>query len=108
MAENVTFTAGGVRSALGAAAAYARGKAETFPAERGPAVVAVDVPDDVVRQAALGHLALFNGLISCNMTADLGELVAACGGVVQFDPGPALDRLLATWGTLSKEIRGVP
>ncbi len=26
------------------------------------------------------------------------------GGVIQFDPGPAFDRLLAMWGSLVKEI----
>lgn len=108
VAENVSFTAEGTHSALGASATYALGKAAEFTAERGPAVVAVDVPDEVVRAAALEHLALFDGIITCDPTADLGELVALCGGVVQFDPGPALDRLLETWATLAKEIRGVP
>lgn len=108
MAENFTFTAEGSPSALGASATYAHGKAAAFPNERGPALVSVDVPDDVVRQAALEHLALFDGLVSYNTAADVSELVALCGGVVQFDPGPALDILLATWGTLAKEIRGVP
>jgi hypothetical protein len=38
----------------------------------------------------------------------VGELVALCGGVIQFDAGPALDNLLARWAALVKEIRGVP
>jgi hypothetical protein len=37
-----------------------------------------------------------------------GELVALCGGVIQFGPGPALDSLMARWEGLVKEIRGVP
>jgi hypothetical protein len=36
------------------------------------------------------------------------ELVALCGGVIQFDPGPALDSLLEQWAALVREIRGVP
>jgi hypothetical protein len=47
-------------------------------------------------------------LIEYDEGANVRELVALCGGVVQFDPGPALDSLLARWGSLVKEIRGVP
>jgi hypothetical protein len=47
-------------------------------------------------------------LIEYDEGANVRELVALCGGVVQFDPGLALDRLLARWGSLVKEIRGVP
>jgi hypothetical protein len=105
---NFSFTAEGTPSAVGTSVTYALGKAAAFPDERGPALVAVEVPDDVVRQAALEHLALFNGLIRYNVTAELRELVALCGGIVQFDPGPTLDSLLKAWGTIPKEIRGVP
>ncbi len=108
IAENFSFTAEGKPSAVGDSLSYARGKAAAFPNELGPAVVAVEVPDDVVRMAAVEHLSLYAGLIEYNEGADVGELVALCGGVVQFDPGPALDSLLARWGSLVKEIRGVP
>ena len=108
IAENFSFTAEGKPSAVGDSLAYARGKATAFPNELGPAIVAVDVPDDVVRMAAVEHLSLYAGFIEYDEGADVGELVALCGGVVQFDPGPALDSLLARWGSLVKEIRGVP
>ncbi len=108
IAENFSFTAEGKLSAVGDSVAYARGKATAFPNELGPAVVAVDVSEDVVVMAALEHLSRFAGLIEYDEGAEVGELVALCGGVIQFDPGPALDSLLARWGGLVKEIRGVP
>jgi hypothetical protein len=108
IAENFSFTVEGMTSAVGDSLAYARGKATAFPNELGPAVVAVDVPDDVVRMAAVEHLSLYAGFMLYDKDADVGELVVLCGGVVQFDPGPALDSLMARWGTLVKEIRGVP
>jgi hypothetical protein len=108
IAENVSFTAEGWPSAIGDSVAYALGKATAFPDEHGPAIVAVDVPDDVVRMAAVEHLCLYAGIIEYDESAELGELVALCGGVIQFDPGDALERLLARWGSIEKEIRGVP
>ena len=108
IAENFSFTAEGTPSAVGDSVDYARGKAIAFPNELGPAVVAVDVPNDVVRMAAVEHLSLYAGFIEYDEGADVRKLVALCGGVVQFDPGPALDSLLAKWGSLAKEIRGVP
>jgi hypothetical protein len=108
IAENFSFTAEGTPSAVGDSLTYARGKAIACPNELGPAVVAVDVPEEVVRMAAVEHLSLFVGLIEYDEGADLGELVALCGGVIQFDPGPALDSLLARWEALAREIRGVP
>jgi hypothetical protein len=66
------------------------------------------VPNDVVRMAAVEHLPLYSGFIEYDEGADVGELVALCGGVLQFAPGPALDSLLARWVSLVKEIRGVP
>lgn len=107
-AQNFSFTVEGMPSAVGDSVTYARGKASAFPNELGAAVLAVDVPDDIVRLAALEHLSLFSGLIEYDERADVDELTALCGGVVQFDPGPALDSLVAIWGTLVKEIRGVP
>ena len=41
------------------------------------------------------------------LQATLTGLLASCGGVIQFDPGPALDQLLGRWEKLPKEIRGV-
>lgn len=108
VAENFSFTVEGHTSAVGDSLTYARGKAVAFPHERGPAVVSVDVPEEVVRIAAVEHLALFGDLIVYDEEADLSELVALCGGVIQFDAGAALDALLSLWGSLVKEIRGVP
>ena len=108
IAENFAFTAEGAPSAVGESLTYARGKATAFPNEHGPAIVAVDVPAEVVRLAAVEHLALFQGLIEYDEGAAVDELVALCGGVIQFDPGLALDSLLAQWAALVKEIRGVP
>jgi hypothetical protein len=108
IAENVSFNVEGTLPAVGDSFAYARGKAIAFTDERGPAVVAVDVPEDVVRMAALEYLSLFGGLIAYDEGMDLSEFVALCGGVIQFDPGPALDSLMARWAALVKEIRGVP
>jgi hypothetical protein len=108
VAESFSFTVEGTPSAVGNSLTYARGKAAAFPDEQGPAVIAVDVPEEVVRIAAIEHLCLFGGLIEYDEGADVAELVALCGGVIQFDPGPALDSLLAMWGTLAKDIRGVP
>lgn len=107
-AENFSFTVEGTLPAVGDSLTYARGKADAFPNERGPAVLAVDVPEEVVRMAAVEHLSLFGGLIEYDEGADLAELVALCGGVIQLDPGPALNSLLEMWSTLVKEIRGVP
>lgn len=108
IAHNFSFTAEGIPSAIGDAYSYARGKSAAFPNERGPAVIAVDVHERTVRLAAVEHLSLFRGLIEYDDEANVAELVALCGGVIQFDPGPAIDELLATWETLAKEIRGVP
>lgn len=107
-AENFSFTVEGGPSAVGDALTYALGKATIFPNERGPAIIAADVPEDVVRMAAIEHLSLFGGLIEYDEKADVADLVALCGGSIQFDPGPALNRLLAIWGKLAKEVRGVP
>ena len=108
IAENVSFTAEGWSSAIGDSLAYALGKAIAFPNEHGPVIIAVDVPDDVVRMAAVEHQSLYEGIIEYDESADLGELVALCGGLIQFDPGEALESLLARWGSIEKEIRGVP
>lgn len=107
-AGNISFTIEGMESVVGESVTYARGKAVAFPNERGPSVIAIDVPDEIVRMAAVEHLSLFGGLIVYNEGADLRDLAALCGGVIQFDSGPALDHLLSQWSTYVKVIRGVP
>ncbi len=67
---------------------YALGKAKGFPDELGPAIVAVDVPDDIIALAAAPWL-------------PIGE------GIVQFDKGAGIEELLAVWPSLHKEIRTV-
>jgi hypothetical protein len=74
---------------FGAVEEYARGKAREFPDEGGPVILAVDVPDDIVRKAASDWFPLAQGL-------------------VQFDIGAGLEELLSAWPTLATEIRSVP
>jgi hypothetical protein len=74
---------------FGRPADYARGKAAQFPDEGGPAIRAVDVPDEIVQRAVSAWFPLSQGL-------------------VQFDPGAGLEELIAAWPVLSKEIRNVP
>ena len=62
---------------------YARGKAAKFPNEGGPAILEVDVPDDIVALATEEWLPLSQGL-------------------VQFDLGAGVEELLAAWPTLAK------
>ena len=71
---------------LGTPQQCARRKAALFPHEGGPAILAVDVPDDII---ALAVNALF----------PLSQ------GLVQFDAGAGLEELRAAWPTLAKEIR---
>jgi hypothetical protein len=68
---------------------YARGKAKEFPDEGGPAILAVDVPEEIVQKAVNDWFPLSQGL-------------------VQFDAGAGLEELLKVWPTLTKEIRSVP
>jgi hypothetical protein len=74
---------------FGTAEDYARGKAREFPEEGGPVILALDVPDDIIRKAASDWFPLSQGL-------------------VQFDTGAGLEELLLAWTTLAKEIRSVP
>ncbi len=73
---------------FGAVEEFARGKAREFPKEGGPVILAVDVPDDIVRQAVSAWFPLSQGL-------------------VQFDSGAGLEELAAAWPALAKEVRGV-
>jgi hypothetical protein len=74
---------------LGTPADYARRKAAAFPNEGGAAIVAVDVPDDIV---ALAVDEVYFPLTQ---------------GVVQFDEGAGLEELRAAWPTLAKQIQAV-
>lgn len=74
---------------FGTPAKYARGKADKFPSEGGPVILAVDVPDAVIAAAA-------------------DDCFPVGQGLVQFDSGAGLEELLAAWPSLTKEIRGVP
>lgn len=74
---------------LGRPEEYARGKAAGFPNEGGPAILAVDVPDDII---ALAVDDVFFPLSQ---------------GIVQFDERAGLEELRATWATLPKQILSV-
>jgi hypothetical protein len=65
---------------------YACGKAAEFPNEGGAAILAVDVPDDIIALSVNEYFPLSQGL-------------------VQFDEGAGLEQLQAAWSTLWKEIR---
>ena len=71
---------------LGTPEIYAVGKANQFKNEGGPAIPAVDVPDDIVALA-------------------LSEFFPREQGVIQFDVGAGLDELRAVWPSLWKEVR---
>ena len=64
---------------------YARGKAAEFPDESGPAILVVDIPEDIVARA-------------------VSEWFPLSQGLVQFDPGAGLEELLAAWPTLQKHV----
>jgi len=65
---------------LGSPQDYARGKANNFPDEGGPAILEIEVPEELVK-------------------------LAECGGVeVRFDFGSGLEELLQVWATLPKRI----
>lgn len=64
---------------------YARGKAIKFPNEGGPAILEVDVPDEIVALATEEWLPLSQGL-------------------VQFDLGAGIEELRAAWPTLARRM----
>jgi hypothetical protein len=71
---------------LGTPQDYAHRKAAGFPNEGGPAILAVDVPDDLIALAV------------DEVYFPLSQ------GVVQFDEGAGLEELRAAWSTLAKRI----
>jgi hypothetical protein len=73
---------------LGTPDEYACHKATLFPTEGGAAILAVDVPDDIIATAVTAYFPLSQG-------------------VVQFDEGAGLEELRAAWSTLWKEVRSV-
>ena len=65
---------------------YARGKASQFPGEFGPALITVDVPDEIIEFAVDGFF-------------------PRSQGVVQFEASRGLEELLHAWQLLQKDIR---
>lgn len=63
---------------------YARRKAAAFPDEGGPAILGVDVPDDII------------ALATDEVYFPLSQ------GLVQFDRGAGLEELRAAWPSLAK------
>src|SRR5438105_1613976 len=70
---------------FGAPIDYACGKAKAFPNEGGPAILEVDVPDEIIAVAD-------------------GGWFPQTQGIVQFDVGAGIEELLAAWPTLQKRI----
>ncbi len=71
---------------LGRPEEYARLKAAAFPDEGGPAIIKIDVPDEIIAIAA-------------------NELYFPLSqGLVQFDRGAGLEELLAAWQSLAKRL----
>ncbi len=73
---------------LGKPAEYALAKSKIFPDEAGPAIVQVEVPDEIVAFAVSAWFPLSQG-------------------VIQFDEGAGLAELRAAWPLLSKQITEV-
>jgi hypothetical protein len=71
---------------LGRPEDYARQKAAAFPAEGGPVILEVEVPDDVIELA----------------TDD--AFFPLSQGVVQFDEGAGLEELRTAWPALAKRM----
>ena len=71
---------------------YARGKAALFPREGGPAIVAFEIPDDLIDAVVgkPGHLVPGKAL---NTSSE-----------IRFEPGGGLEQLVAEWQTLNKWI----
>lgn len=85
-AENFSTCLQGGPFPLGTPEEYAHRKAARFPSEGGPAILVIDVPDDLIALAV------------DEVYFPLSQ------GVVQFDEGEGLEELRATWSTLAKRI----
>ena len=59
---------------------YARNKAVNFPAEGGPAILEIEVPEEIIQRAT------------------------DTGGEIRFEPGYGLEELLKAWPTVPKRI----
>jgi hypothetical protein len=70
----------GTRDIVGTPERYAQGKARLFPDEGGPAVLEIEVPEDIVR------------------------LAINVGGEFRFAPGDGFEELLLAWPTIPKRI----
>lgn len=70
---------------FGSPSEHACGKAVAFPNEGGPAILEVDVPDDIIAAADNGWF-------------------PRSQGIVQFDVGAGVEELLAAWPSLPKRI----
>jgi len=73
---------------LGPPELYACSKAKQFPNEGGPAILKIDVPDDIIALA-------------------VDEYFPLSQGVVQFDEAAGLEELQAAWSTLPKQVLSV-
>ena len=71
---------------FGAPEDYARRKAAGFPNEGGPAILEVEVPDDIIALA-------------------VDEYFPLSQGIIQFDEGKGLEELQDAWSALRKHIR---
>jgi hypothetical protein len=67
---------------LGTPMDYARGKANEFPDEGGPVILAIEVPDDFVQKATTEWFPLSQGLVQFDSGAGLEELIAAWSAIV--------------------------
>ncbi|MBY0230739.1 MAG: hypothetical protein K2W96_15740 [Gemmataceae bacterium] len=104
-AENITFVVEGHPACLGSAARYAADKSGNFPNEGGPAIVAVDLPDELAMSAARELAEGFFGPLD---EADLLDAVIGTWGGIMFEQGPAFAALLSAWPGLPKELRRMP
>lgn len=87
-AENFSTYLEGGPFLFGPPEQYACGKAGDFPDEGGAAILAVDVPEDIIALTVNEYFPLSQGL-------------------VQFDEGAGLAELRDAWSTLWKEVRSV-
>jgi hypothetical protein len=78
----------GATNVFGDPITYAKLKSNLFPGERGPAILVIDVPQELVNLADLENYPLR-------------------GGAIPFQLGFGLEELSAAWSRLNKEIREV-